>query len=67
MYLQFYINKGLGQKLTVDVLRNVLDQLITLLVDAKLEGCPNGDAYVRIINVHCVKFIERSNHTNIMW
>uniref|UniRef100_A0A1Y1JZU4 TOG domain-containing protein n=2 Tax=Photinus pyralis TaxID=7054 RepID=A0A1Y1JZU4_PHOPY len=60
----FYVNKLLGRKVSMDVLQNVLNQLIMLLVDAKLEACVNGDMYVRVVNLQCVKIIERSDHTN---
>lgn len=49
------------------VTKNIINQLIILLVEGKLEGCPNGDAYVRVINLHCVKIIERSDPTSIIW
>ncbi|KAF5285627.1 hypothetical protein FQR65_LT13108 [Abscondita terminalis] len=62
----FYLNKTLGRKVTVEVLKNILTQLITLLVEAKLENCTNGEAYIRVINLDCVKIIESSDHTNII-
>lgn len=44
-----------------------MNQLITLLVEEKMNNVPNGEAYIRVINLHCVKIIERSDHTNITW
>lgn len=44
-----------------------MNQLITLLVEEKVANIQNGEAYVRVINLHCVKIIERSDHTNITW
>lgn len=64
---QFYLNKMLGRKMNAAVTKNIINQLIILLVEPKLEGCPNGDAYVRVINLHCVKIIERSDPTSIIW
>ncbi|XP_018326942.1 protein mini spindles isoform X2 [Agrilus planipennis] len=60
----FYQNKNVGTKVSVPLLKEVLTRLILLLVDAKLEGCHDGDAFVRVVNVHCVKIIERSDHSN---
>ncbi|KAF5301408.1 hypothetical protein FQA39_LY02137 [Lamprigera yunnana] len=62
----FYSNKVLGKKVTTDNLKNIIHQLIILLGEAKLEICPNGSAYIRVINLHCVKIIENSDHTNII-
>lgn len=44
-----------------------MDQFIYILVGRKLETCADGDAYIRVINLHCVKIIERSDHTKIIW
>ncbi|RZC32556.1 cytoskeleton-associated protein 5 [Asbolus verrucosus] len=62
----FYRTKNLGQQVSVELLKDIIDQLIHILVDGKLENCTNGDAYVRVINLHCVKIIEKSNHTKIL-
>ncbi|XP_063930783.1 protein mini spindles isoform X2 [Zophobas morio] len=62
----FYHNKNFGQQVFVENLKDIVDQLIHVLVDAKLENCTNGDAYVRVINLHCVKIIEKSDHTKII-
>lgn len=62
----FYANKDLGRKVSTSVLKDVMNQLIILLVEPKLEACPNGDAFIRVVNVHCVKVIDRSEHTNIV-
>lgn len=65
--MQFYAHDFLGQKVTVFALKSVLYELVRLLVETKLESCPNGQTYVKVVNVHCVKLIERSDHTNIIW
>lgn len=64
---QFYFKDDLGKLVSVDVLKEIMYQLIILLVEGKLEGCVNGDAFIRVVNVHCVKIIEKSDHTNIIW
>jgi cytoskeleton-associated protein 5 len=62
----FYYNKNFGQQVCVEHLKDVVDELIHVLVDGKLENCRNGDAYIRVINLHCVKIIEKSEHTKII-
>ncbi|CAH0561278.1 unnamed protein product [Brassicogethes aeneus] len=63
---QFYLNKTLGKKVTVPALVNLLNEMIHLLVAEKLEKCETGDAYVKVINLQCVKIIDQSDHTNII-
>lgn len=53
--------------MSVEAIRNLLYELIRVLVDTKLEGCPNGESYIRVINLHCVRIIERSDHSNVIW
>lgn len=65
--LQFFANKNLGKKISVEAIRSLLYELIRLLVDTKLEACHNGESYVRVINLHCVKIIEKCDHTNVIW
>ncbi|GLV37157.1 mini spindles [Carabus blaptoides fortunei] len=62
----FYDNKILGRRVSRDVLKDILYQLITLLVDTKLESFESSDAYNRVINLQCVRIIEKSDHTNII-
>ncbi|CAH0561277.1 unnamed protein product [Brassicogethes aeneus] len=62
----FYLNKTLGKKVTVPALVNLLNEMIHLLVAEKLEKCETGDAYVKVINLQCVKIIDQSDHTNII-
>ncbi|XP_074041153.1 protein mini spindles-like isoform X1 [Leptinotarsa decemlineata] len=62
----FYSNKLLGTQVSVPVIRDLMHQMICVLVEGKLNNVPNGEAYVRVINLHCVKVIERSDHTNMI-
>ncbi|KRT82537.1 HEAT domain-containing protein [Oryctes borbonicus] len=62
----FYNNKVLGRKISVDVLKEIMLQLISILAEGKLSDVVNGDSYVRVVNLHCVKIMERSDHTNII-
>lgn len=63
----FYNNKVLGRKISVEVLKEIMHQLINILAEGKLNEVANGDSYVRVVNLHCVKIMERSDHTNIIW
>lgn len=63
----FYNNKALGRKISVDVLKEIMHRLINILADGKLNEVPSGDSYIRVVNLHCVKIMERSDHTNIIW
>lgn len=60
----FYQKPQLGKRVPVASLKQLINQLITLLVEEKLEKC--GDVYVKVINVNCVKIIEQSDHTAIL-
>ncbi|KAK9876516.1 hypothetical protein WA026_013890 [Henosepilachna vigintioctopunctata] len=62
---QFYFNKILGRHISVGVLKDIINSLTLLLVKDKLGGCPDAITYTKIINLHCVKLIERSDHTKI--
>ncbi|KAL3267282.1 hypothetical protein HHI36_011413 [Cryptolaemus montrouzieri] len=62
---QFYMNKILGRHISVNVLKDIIHILTTLLVQGNLEKCADGDTYIRVINLHCCKLIERSDHTRI--
>lgn len=60
----FYDNKSLGAHVSIPVIKELIYQMITLLVEERLNKVVDGEAYVRVINLHCVKVIERSDHTN---
>jgi hypothetical protein len=66
-YLQFYGNGILSCRVSKDVLRDLIEQLITLLVNRHMEELESGESYVRIINTLVVRIIERSDHTNVTW
>lgn len=59
----FYANKALGKNVTMPILKDVLMHFIRLLIEANLNECPDGDTFIRVINIHSVKIIERSDHT----
>lgn len=64
---QFYNNSVLSCQVSKDVLRDLVEQLISLLVNGHMEELESGESYIRIINTLVVRVIERSDHTNITW
>ena len=65
--LQFYGNNQLSSRVSKDMLRDLTEQLISLLVNGHMEELDNGESYIRIVNTLVVRIIERSDHTNITW
>ncbi|EEZ99362.1 protein mini spindles [Tribolium castaneum] len=61
-----FYRKGVRKQVSTESLKEIVDQLIHVLVSRKLENCADGDAYIRVINLHCVKIIEKSDHTRII-
>ncbi|XP_044257889.1 protein mini spindles [Tribolium madens] len=61
-----FYHKSLRQQVSSESLKEIVDQFIYVLASRKLQNCANGDAYIRVINLHCVKIIEKSDHTKII-
>ncbi|CAH1965388.1 unnamed protein product [Acanthoscelides obtectus] len=62
----FYFKKVLGKKLSVQTIKSLMDTLITLIVEEKLNSLPGAEDYIKVVNLHCVRVIERSDHTSVM-
>lgn len=60
-----YQKPQLGKTVPMNTIKQLINQLILLLVEQKLEKY--GDVYVKVINVNCVKIIEHSDHTVVLW
>ncbi|XP_021935865.1 protein mini spindles isoform X2 [Zootermopsis nevadensis] len=65
LLMSFYSNSTLSRQVSKDVLCDLIEQLISLLVNKHMEQLESGESYVRIINTLVVRIIERSDHTNI--
>ncbi|PSN31815.1 Mini spindles protein [Blattella germanica] len=65
LLMTFYGNNQLASRVSKDVLRDLIEQLISLLVNRHMEELDNGDSYIRIVNTLVVRIIEQSDHTNI--
>ncbi|KAH1013187.1 hypothetical protein HUJ05_012209 [Dendroctonus ponderosae] len=63
IYRNFCSKPQLGANLRVESIKQIMNELLTLLVEEKLDKC--GGAYFRVINSNCAKIIELSAHTNV--
>uniref|UniRef100_A0A6M2DFG6 Putative microtubule-associated protein n=1 Tax=Xenopsylla cheopis TaxID=163159 RepID=A0A6M2DFG6_XENCH len=61
----FYENKVVGRRVTIPVLRNLMEHILTLLADKSMEMYNSNSAYNRVLNSLCFKILERSDHSNI--
>jgi len=50
-----------------DVLKELIYNLITILLDNRLMALDEGPQVVRSVNVLVVKIVEQSDHTNVLW
>lgn len=66
-FLQFYDTGFLGKNVSFIHLKELVDQMIILLAENKLEHLNQAGAYYRVINNIMVKIIDNSNHTTIIW
>ncbi len=57
---------SLGKQASRDVLKDLINSLITILLDNRLEDLEEGPQVVRSVNVMVVKIIENSDPTNVM-
>ena len=62
----FQSSSRLGRQASKDVLRDIIMNLVTLLLDNRLMELKEGPQVVRSFNVTVVKIIENSDFTNIM-
>ncbi|EFN60447.1 Cytoskeleton-associated protein 5 [Camponotus floridanus] len=64
--LVFYDTGFLGKNVPFIHLKELVDQMISLLAENKLEHLNQSSAYYRVINNIMVKIIDNSNHTTII-
>ncbi|XP_018400371.1 PREDICTED: cytoskeleton-associated protein 5 [Cyphomyrmex costatus] len=64
--LVFYDTGFLGKNVPFIHLKELVDQMISLLAENKLEHLHQAGAYYRVINNIMVKIIDNSNHTTII-
>ncbi|XP_011346802.1 protein mini spindles isoform X1 [Ooceraea biroi] len=66
LILVFYDTGFLGKNVSFIHLKELVDQMISLLAENKLEHLHQAGAYYRVINNIMVKIIDNSNHTTII-
>ncbi|KAK2583775.1 hypothetical protein KPH14_009682 [Odynerus spinipes] len=64
--LTFYDTGILGKNVPLIHLKELVEQMITLLAECKLDRLQEAEAYNRVINNIVVKIIDNSNHTTII-
>lgn len=64
--LTFYDSGILGKNVPLIHLKELVEQMITLLAECKLDRLQEAEAYNRVINNIVVKIIDNSNHTTII-
>ncbi|XP_026670191.1 protein mini spindles isoform X2 [Ceratina calcarata] len=64
--LAFYDTRILGKNVPLIHLKELVDQMISLLAERKLNHLHQADAYYRVINNIVCKIIDNSNHTTII-
>ncbi|XP_065159394.1 protein mini spindles isoform X2 [Atheta coriaria] len=60
----FFAHPKLGRKITTNTIKLIISEFLKLLVEDRLDNVQNKDSYIRVLNLHCVKLIERADHTN---
>ncbi|XP_033322448.2 msps cytoskeleton-associated protein 5 isoform X2 [Megalopta genalis] len=64
--LAFYDSGVLGKNVPLIHLKELVDQMISLLAEHKLHHLHQADVYYRVINNIVCKIIDNSNHTTII-
>ncbi|XP_043494005.1 protein mini spindles isoform X2 [Polistes fuscatus] len=64
--LTFYDTGILAKNVPLIHLKELVEQMITLLAECKLERLQEAEAYIRVVNNIVVKIIDNSNHTTII-
>ncbi|XP_023289884.1 protein mini spindles isoform X2 [Orussus abietinus] len=64
--LSFYESGVLGKNVPAVHLKELIDQMICLLAENKLDRLNEAEAYNRVINNIVMKLIDHSNHTTII-
>lgn len=58
--------EGLAREASTGVLKDLMNGLITLMLDARVEDLEEGQQVVRSVNLLVVKVLEKSDQTNIL-
>ena len=66
LLLQLCKCSSLVREATRDVLKDLIYNLITILLDNRLNDIEDGQEVIRAVNVTVVKVVEQADVTNIM-
>ena len=64
--LQMFQSESLGKNASRDVLKDIVHNLLTIMLDSRLQELEDGPQVVRSVNIMIVKIVEKSDPTNIM-
>ena len=64
---QIFQNSTLATQASKDILKDLLNNLVTVLLDNRLNELEDGPQIVRSVNVLVVKIVEKSDQTNVLW
>ena len=57
----------LATQASKDILKELINNLVTVLLDNRLNELDDGPQIVRSVNVLVVKIVEKSDQTNVLW
>ncbi|KAL3842600.1 hypothetical protein ACJMK2_020593 [Sinanodonta woodiana] len=64
--LALFQNTNLAVRASRDILKDLINNLVTILLDNRLVELEEGPQVIRTVNVMVVKIVEKSDHTNIL-
>ncbi|XP_068082829.1 protein mini spindles [Anabrus simplex] len=66
LIMEVFEHRNLALNVSKSVLVDLIEELLMLLVEQRLDDLDSGNSYVRIINIMMVRIIERSNPTCVI-
>ena len=64
--LQMFQSESLGKNASRDVVKDIVHNLLTIMLDSRLQELEDGPQVVRSVNIMIVKIVEKSDPTNSM-
>ena len=64
--MQMFQSENLGKNASRDVLKDIVHNLLTIMLDSRLQELEDGPQVVRSVNIMIVKIVEKSDPTSIM-
>ena len=62
-WLQLFVQSGLAQRASRDVLRDLAYLSLHVMLDTRIETADDADQVVRGLNVLVLKMVEKTEHT----